>query len=70
MDEIAWENNTTVQTFEYSTEEIDATSTLEKHDNVAYYSFVMIPVILCFALGINLIYRCFHQDVRNVIQDV
>lgn len=69
MDEIAWENNTTVQTFEYSTEETNSTSTLEKHDSVAYYSFVLIPAILCLALGINLMYRCFHQDARDTIQD-
>ena len=70
MDDIAWENGNTTQVFEFSTEENTTVSEPQRQDEVAYYSLVMIPVILCLALGINLIYRCFHQDSRDVIQDV
>ena len=70
MDEIAWENSTAVQTFEYSTEETNSTSTPGKHDNVAYYTYISITAILSLALGINLVYRCFHHDARDVNQDV
>ncbi len=70
MDEIAWENSTVIQTFEYSTEETTINSMPENHDKVAYYSFVSITAVLSLALGINIIYRCFHKDDRDMIQDI
>ncbi len=70
MDESTWENSTTAQTFEYSTEETTINSMPENHDKVAYYSFVSVTAILSLALGINIIYRCFHKDARDTIQDV
>lgn len=70
MDEIAWDNSTTIQTFEYGTEEKNSTSMPEKHDRVAYYTYVSITAILSLALGVNIMYRCFHKDARDAIQDV
>ncbi len=70
MEEITWDNNTTVQTFEYSTEEANTTSMPEKRDDVAYYTYVSITAILALALGVNLLYRCFNHDVKNTTPDI
>lgn len=70
MDEIAWENSTDIQTFEYSTEETNSTSMPEKRDDAAYYTYVSITAMLGLTLGINLLYRCFNHDVKNTAPDI